>query len=263
MSLPETNPLHGGLILVEDLHRSYDKVEAVRGVSFSVGRGEVFGLLGPNGAGKTTILETIEGLRRVQRGRVVVAGIDVSREPARVARMIGVQLQQVAFFERLTLIELLGLFADLYEVEAKPSELLELVGLRSREKEFAKNLSGGQRQRFSIACALVNNPVAVFLDEPTSGLDPQARRNLWALVRSLRERGMSVLLTTHYIEEAEALCDRVAILAAGQVIALDTPAALVRDLLGSGFHKDVEVAAANLEDVYLNLTGRAIRDEEG
>jgi ABC-2 type transport system ATP-binding protein len=250
------------LIRVRDLHRSYGGVEAVRGVSFDVEHGEVFGLLGPNGAGKTTILETIEGLRPVQRGQVVVNDVDVAREPARVSRMIGVQLQQVAFFDRLTLEELLRLFADLYESRADLGGLLESVGLTRQRGMEARRLSGGQRQRFSIATALVNEPVAVFLDEPTSGLDPQSRRGVWDLVRDLRRRDLAVVLTTHYIEEAEALCDRVAILDEGRLIALDTPQRMVAELVATGFRRDVEPAPATLEDVYLQLTGRQIRDED-
>ena len=250
------------VISVADLHRSYGAVEAVRGVTFSVARGEIFGLLGPNGAGKTTILETLEGLRPVQRGQVTVNGVDIARDPYRVRRMVGVQLQQAAFFDHLNLEELLRLFGELYETGADPAALLELVGLEQRGRSLAKKLSGGQRQRFSIATALVNDPSVIFLDEPTSGLDPQARRRLWRIVRSLRERLKTVVLTTHYIEEAEALCDRVGILDEGRLIALDSPRNLVRELLGRGFKSEVEVVPATLEDVYLDLTGRAIRDEE-
>jgi ABC-2 type transport system ATP-binding protein len=251
----------GPVIGVGDLRRSYGRVEAVRGVSFDVRPAEVFGLLGPNGAGKTTTLETIEGLRPVQHGYVAVAGVDVAREPTRVRHMIGVQLQQTAFFDRLNLVELLRLFADLYESSADPEPLLELVGLTRQRHLPARRLSGGQRQRLSIATALVNDPVAVFLDEPTSGLDPQARHTVWEIVRRLRERGLAVLLTTHYIEEAEALCDRVAILDEGRLIALDTPQRMVERLLDTGFRREVQPAAATLEDVYLDLTGRTIREE--
>jgi len=258
ITMPPADPV---VISVRDLRRSYGNVEAVRGVSFDVDRSEVFGLLGPNGAGKTTILETIEGLRPVQSGLVSVAGIDVAREPRRVSRMIGVQLQHVAFFDRLTLDELLRLFADLYECPARPEELLELVGLTRQRRMYARQLSGGQRQRLSIAVALVNEPVTVLLDEPTSGLDPQARHSVWELVSRLRERGLAVVLTTHYIEEAEALCDRVAILDEGRLIALDKPGQMVRALIESGFRREVEPLPASLEDVYLSLTGRAIREE--
>jgi ABC-2 type transport system ATP-binding protein len=257
----DTSSQNAALISVRDLHRAYGGVEAVRGVSFEVRRGEVFGLLGPNGAGKTTILETIEGLRPVQRGQVVVNGLDVARDPARVGRMIGVQLQESAFFDRLSIEELLRLFADLYEQPAEPGKLLELVGLTRQRGMPVRKLSGGQRQRLSIAMAVVNDPVAVLLDEPTAGLDPQARHSVWGLVQRLRERGLSVLLTTHYIEEAEALCDRVAILDEGRLVAMDTPARMIQALLATGFRRHVEPAPATLEDVYLNLTGRQIRDE--
>ena len=250
------------VISVSDLHRSYGAVEAVRGVSFAVEQGQVFGLLGPNGAGKTTILETLEGLRPVQRGEVTVNGVDVGREPYRVRRMVGVQLQQAAFFDHLNLEELLRLFGELYETGADTGALLDLVGLGHRARSLAKTLSGGQRQRFSIATALVNDPSVVFLDEPTSGLDPQARRRLWEIVRSLRGRGRTVVLTTHYSEEAEALCDRVGILDEGRLIALDSPRNLVRALLDRGFKSEVEVVPATLEDVYLDLTGRDIREDE-
>jgi ABC-2 type transport system ATP-binding protein len=250
------------VISVADLHRSYGAVEAVRGVSFAVERGQVFGLLGPNGAGKTTILETLEGLRPVQRGEVVVNGVDVARDPYRVRRMVGVQLQQAAFFDHLNLEELLRLFGELYETGADPPALLDMVGLAHRAKSLAKALSGGQRQRFSIATALVNDPSVVFLDEPTSGLDPQARRRLWDIVRSLRGRDRTVVLTTHYIEEAEALCDQVGILDEGRLIALDSPRNLVRTLLDRGFKREAEVVPATLEDVYLDLTGREIREDE-
>jgi ABC-2 type transport system ATP-binding protein len=251
------------VISVTDLHRSYGKVDAVRGVSFSVEIGQVFGLLGPNGAGKTTILETLEGLRPVQRGEVVVNGIDVAKEPYKVRGRVGVQLQQAAFFDQLTLEQLLQLFGELYGTSADTAALLDLVGLGDRAKSLAKKLSGGQRQRFSIAVALVNDPSVVFLDEPTSGLDPQARRRLWDIVRSLRGRGRTVVLTTHYIEEAEALCDQVGILDEGKLIALDSPRNLVRALLDRGFKSEVEVVPATLEDVYLDLTGREIREDEG
>jgi ABC-2 type transport system ATP-binding protein len=236
-------------------------VEAVKGISFEVFSGEVFGLLGPNGAGKTTTLETIEGLRPVQRGSVLIGGVDVAVDPVRVQRMIGVQLQQVAFFDRLTLEELLRLFGDLYGTHANPGPLLEMVGLAGQRKMYVKNLSGGQRQRFSIAAALVNDPVVAFMDEPTSGLDPQARHKLWELVRTAKRRGRTVILTTHYIEEAEALCDRVAIMDAGRIVALDKPTALIRQLLDTGFEREIEVVPATLEDVFLQLTGRTIREE--
>jgi ABC-2 type transport system ATP-binding protein len=248
------------LVTVQDLHKSYGQVEAVRGVSFDVRRGEVFGLLGPNGAGKTTILETVEGMLPVDRGSVTVDGVDVARHPEQVRRRVGISLQRSAFFERLTLAELLRLFADLYGARRQVDRLLERVGLRELAARQVKTLSGGQQQRFAIAVALVNDPPLLFLDEPTTGLDPQARHSLWDLVEHLRLEGRSVVLTTHYMEEAQHLCDRVAILDHGRILALDTPSALIEQLLATGFHKDVVVQRADLEDVFLDLTGRQLQE---
>ncbi len=247
------------LVTVSDLYKSYGRVEAVRGVSFEVHRGEVFGLLGPNGAGKTTILEMVEGMLPIDRGTVTVDGIDVARHPERVRRLIGISLQKSAFFERLTLAELLRLFGDLYGKPARVDRLLERVGLRDQAERQVKTLSGGQQQRFAVAVALINDPPLLFLDEPTTGLDPQARRNVWDLVEFLRLEGRSIVLTTHYMEEAQHLCDRVAILDGGRILTLDTPQNLIERLLAGGFHKDVVVQPADLEDVFLNLTGRQLR----
>jgi ABC-2 type transport system ATP-binding protein len=248
------------LVAVRDLRKSYGEVEAVRGVTFTVRRGEVFGLLGPNGAGKTTILEMVEGMLPIGGGTVTVDGVDVSRHPRRVRRRIGVSLQRSAFFERLTLAELLRLFADLYGTPRDAGQLLERVGLREQAARQVRTLSGGQQQRFAVAVALVNDPPLLLLDEPTTGLDPQARRGLWDLVELLSREGRSVVLTTHYMEEAQRLCDRVAILDRGRVLALDTPRNLIDRLLATGFHKDVVVQRADLEDVFLDLTGRQLRD---
>ncbi|HYW25059.1 MAG TPA: ABC transporter ATP-binding protein [Terriglobales bacterium] len=248
------------LVAVHDLHKSYGEVAAVRGVSFEVRHGEVFGLLGPNGAGKTTILETVEGMLPIDRGTVTVDGVDVSSHPERVRRRVGISLQRTAFFERLTLVELLGLFADLYGARHRAERLLERVGLSEQASRQVRTLSGGQQQRFAIAVALVNDPPLLFLDEPTTGLDPQARRSLWDLVEYLRLEGRSIVLTTHYMEEAQHLCDRVAILDHGRVLALDTPRNLVERLLATGFRKDVAVQRADLEDVFLDLTGRQLRE---
>jgi ABC-2 type transport system ATP-binding protein len=249
------------LLSVSDLHKSYGDVAAVRGVGFQVRGGEVFGLLGPNGAGKTTTLEMIEGMLPIDRGTVTVAGIDVGRHPERVRRLIGISLQRTAFFERLSLAELLRLFADLYAARRQVDRLLERVGLTELAGRQVRTLSGGQQQRFAVAVALVNDPPLLFLDEPTTGLDPQARRALWDLVEFLRLEGRSVVLTTHYMEEAQRLCDRVAILDEGRVLALDAPDRLIERLLATGFHKDVVVQQADLEDVFLDLTGRRLRAE--
>ncbi len=248
------------LVIARDLEKSYGSVHAVRGVSFEVGRGEVFGLLGPNGAGKTTILEMVEGMLPIDRGTVTVDGVDVSRHPEQVRASLGIALQKSAFFERLTLTELLGLFADLYGKKRQAGQLLARVGLQELSRRQVKSLSSGQQQRFAVAVALVNDPPLLFLDEPTTGLDPQARRSVWGLIDLLRRERRSVVLTTHYMEEAQQLCDRVAILDSGRIVALDAPLALVQELLKSGFHKDVVVWPADLEDVYLHITGKQLRE---
>lgn len=248
------------IIEVKNLKKEYGKVKAVRGVSFSVEEGEVFGILGPNGAGKTTTLEMMEGLREVSSGSINVDGIDVRKNPDDVKEIIGVQLQSSAFFEHLSLTELLKVFRDLYSTRRDPHELLKEVGLSKKAKAQVKELSGGQKQRFSIAAALVNDPTVLFLDEPTTGLDPQARRNLWELVQQIKAKGKTIILTTHYMDEAELLCDRIAIMDNGKIIALDTPQNLIDALLKRGFKKKMPTNKANLEDVFIDLTGKAIRD---
>ena len=249
------------LLSVKDLKKKYpDGFEAVKGISFEVQKGEVFGILGPNGAGKTTTLEMIEGLRSITDGRVELDGIDVQKSPDKVKERIGIQLQSSSFFPNLSLVELLQLFNDLYAENSDPLELLREVGLEEKAKSEAKELSGGQKQRFSIATTLVNKPVAVFLDEPTTGLDPQARRNLWDLVKQIKANGTTVILTTHYMEEAQVLCDRIAIMDEGKIIALDTPANLIRQLLARGFKAHTVVQPATLEDVFIDLTGKELRD---
>lgn len=248
------------LLKVTDLAKKYGDFEAVKGVSFDVKEGEIFGILGPNGAGKTTTLEMIEGMRPIDGGKAELAGIDVAKEPYRIKEMIGVQLQSSSFFPNLSLVELLRLFSSLYAQTAHPEELLREVSLEEKAKEFVKNLSGGQRQRFSIAAALVNQPVALFLDEPTTGLDPQARRNLWELIQQIKTKGTTIILTTHYLDEAEILCDRVAIMDEGSIIALDSPSHLIEALLGRGFKPRKTVAPATLEDVFIDLTGKELRD---
>ncbi len=218
------------VVVVEGLRKRYGDIVAVDGVSFAVRRGETFGIVGPNGAGKTTTLEIIEGLRRPDAGQVRVLGLDPQRQAREVKQRIGVQLQASAYFDFLTLREILDLFGAFYPRRVPPEALLEMVGLQERAGALLKQLSGGQQQRFSLAAAMVNDPEVVFLDEPTTGLDPQARRSLWDLVRQMREQGRTVILTTHYMEEAEVLCDRVAIMDGGRIVALDTPEALVSRL---------------------------------
>ena len=218
-------------IEVRDLAVSYGDVRAVDGVTFEVGNGEFFGILGPNGAGKTTTLELVEGLRRPDRGEVHVLGLRPwPRNPDLLPR-IGVQLQTSAYFERLTAREQIRTFASLYGVSSRSADAwLERVGLDDKADARTENLSGGQAQRLAIACALVHEPDLVFLDEPTAAIDPQARRNLWDLLSGLNDSGRTVVLTTHYMDEAEALCDRVAIMDHGRILELDSPAALVRNL---------------------------------
>ncbi len=249
------------IIQVKDLRKSYGDLKAVDGVSFSVGAGEVFGILGPNGAGKTTTVESLEGMREPDGGTAMVNGIDVQKDPRAVKKVIGIHLQSSAFFDRLSLTEILDVMASLYYREIDALELLRDVELADRADALFKELSGGQKQRFSVASTLVNDPILLFLDEPTTGLDPQARRHMWELVQRFKSEGRTVLLTTHYMEEAEELCDRVAIMDHGRIVALDRPQALVDTLLAKGFHKDRVEKLANLEDVFLDLTGRALRED--
>lgn len=301
-------------ILVEDLRKSYGDLRAVDGLSFAVEQGEVFGLLGPNGAGKTTTVEILIGLRERDGGSVQVAGFDPAQEGDAVKAHIGVQLQQTQLFPLLSVEEILRLFASFYRNSKPIEELLELVGLHERRKAKYQHLSGGQKQRLSLALTLINDPELVFLDEPTTGLDPQARRALWDIVEQMREQGKTVLLTTHYMEEAEVLCQRVAIIDHGKILALGTPRDLVDEyvperaieipLTGSvaqdrleslpavthvdisdGFAAihttnirnslaailqesgdaavsldDLRIQRGTLEDVFLQLTGRTIRE---
>ena len=218
-------------IEVTDLVKTYGSTRAVDGVSFSVAQGECFGILGPNGAGKTTVLEIVEGLRQADAGSVRLLGHNPWPRNPKLLPRIGVQLQASAFFEQLTAREQLQTFVDLYrQPRTRVDELLKMVGLTDKAATRSEKLSGGQAQRLSIACSLVHDPEIVFLDEPTGALDPQARRNLWDLLREINNRGKTVVLTTHYMDEAEALCDRVAIMDAGRILQLGAPAALVRAL---------------------------------
>jgi ABC-2 type transport system ATP-binding protein len=273
-------------IEVVDLTMTYGEVRAVDGVSLAVDEGEFVGILGPNGAGKTTTLEIIEGLRKADSGSVTLLGEPVWPRNPRLLPRIGVQLQASSFFERLTAREQIHTFAALYAVPpATADEWLERVGLTDKAGARVEELSGGQAQRLSIACALVHDPDVVFLDEPTAALDPQARRNLWDLLSGLNDSGRTVVLTTHYMDEAEALCDRVAIMDQGRILRFDTPAALVRGLdaptritladgevlsthdpaaevarLAAEHRLDgLRVQAGTLEDVFLDLTGREYR----
>lgn len=250
------------IIQVSNLVKTYENnFTAVNGISFSVKKGEIFGLLGPNGAGKTTTLEIMETLREKTSGEVTINGISVDKHPALVKSIIGVQLQAAGYYPSLNLLELLNLFAGLYNRSINNMEMLERVSLQDKAKAKYKELSGGQKQRFSILTTLINDPLIVFLDEPTTGLDPQARRNLWELIKDIRDKGTTVMLTTHYMDEAEELCDRVGVIEQGKIIALDTPDVLIDNLVKSGFERKKEVKKANLEDVFLHLTGYEWRDE--
>lgn len=249
------------IITVTDLHKKYGDFEAVKGISFEVMENEIFGLLGPNGAGKSTTLEIIETLREKTSGKIVVNGIDLDKSPNEIKKIIGVQLQTSGYYPGLNLVELIRLFAGLYNEDVDPMVLLDSVNLRDKAKAKFKELSGGQKQRFSIATTLINKPKIIFLDEPTTGLDPQARRNLWDLIRDIRSKGTTVIITTHYMDEAEVLCDRVAIIDSGEIIALNSPDGLIDELVASGFEKPREVKQANLEDVFIHMTGKHLRDE--
>jgi ABC-2 type transport system ATP-binding protein len=254
--------LHDPILIVDGLRKYYGELHAVNDISFTVKRQEIFGILGPNGAGKTTTLEMIETLRDADLGQVILNGVNIRTSPMDVKRMIGVQLQSTSFFDRLTLRELLVLFGDFYGRKIDPVRYLEEVDLADRASSYPAQLSGGQKQRFSVALALVNDPAVLFLDEPTTGLDPQARRHLWGVIQRIRSEGKTIVLTTHYMEEAEELCDRVAIMDRGRIIALDSPRVLIQRLVDSGFSRERAHALANLEDVFLSLTGHSLREDE-
>jgi ABC-2 type transport system ATP-binding protein len=248
------------IISVKDLVKTYDDFTAVQGISFEVYEHEIFGLLGPNGAGKTTTLEIIETLREKTSGEITVNGLSVDKDAGQIKQIIGVQLQAAGYYPSLNLVELMELFSGLYGVDIKPREMLEKVNLQDKAKAKYKALSGGQKQRFSIATTLINSPKIIFLDEPTTGLDPQARRNLWDLITEIRNGGTTVVITTHYMDEAEQLCDRVAFVEHGKIIALDSPDNLIDNLVSSGFERKKEVKKANLEDVFIHLTGQQWRE---
>ena len=249
------------VIRASGLTKRYGDLTAVDGVSFEVERDEIFGLLGPNGAGKTTTVEILEGMRSPNEGTAFIDGIDVTKDPRGVKAIIGVQLQSAAFFDNLVLLEIVGLFGHLYGRKVDAREVLERVELQDKGKAKYRQLSGGQKQRLSIATALVNDPVVIFLDEPTTGLDPQARRHMWELIKRLRADGTTIVMTTHYMEEAEELCDRVAIIDKGSIVALDSPDSMIDGLLDTGFRKERASKSANLEDVFLSLTGKSLRED--
>ncbi|CAN5760176.1 MAG: ABC transporter ATP-binding protein [Actinobacteria bacterium] len=275
-------------IVANDLHKSYDGVEALRGVSFEVQAGEVFGLLGPNGAGKTTTVEILEGYRTRDSGEVTVLGHDPAAAPRALRERIGVVLQQSEFTPHLTVREVHRLFAGYYEHPRDVDEVVQLVGLEEKRDARVKTLSGGQKRRLDLGVALVGDPDLVFLDEPTTGFDPAARRTAWDLIRTLRSLGKTILLTTHYLDEAQQLADRVAVIQAGRIVSLGTPAELIgtahkaeirfemngepvvvqtedptltlheltSEALANGRRLEhLEVRRPSLEDVYLDLVG--------
>lgn len=248
------------IISVKNLVKKYGDFTAVDDISFEVEGGQIFGILGPNGAGKTTTLEIIETLKKATEGEVLLDGINIHQEPDEIKRRIGIQLQAADFYPDLNLSELLQMFGTMYNVPVNPLEMLRKFNLEDKAKNFYKSLSGGQKQRFSIATTLVNTPRIIFLDEPTTGLDPQARINLWDLIKEVKAQGVTIVMTTHYMDEAEQLCDRLAVIDHGKIIAEGTPHQLIDDLLARGFKRHEEVRPATLEDVFLNLTGRSIRE---
>ena len=248
------------IVEVKNLVKAYSGKKVVKGVSFNVKKGEIFGIIGPNGAGKTTTLEMIEALRPIDSSEAKIDGIEVAKNPYKIKEIIGIQPQTPAFEEHMRLTEILEVFASTYGRKVDAMQALRSVQLEEKAKSFPEQLSGGQRQRFSIAVALVNKPKVFFLDEPTTGLDPQSRRNLWDLVQTIRKKGVTVILTTHYMDEAELLCDRIAIMDNGKIIALDTPNAMIKNLLARGFKKKQHVKQASLEDVFIDLTGKELRD---
>jgi len=252
------------IVEVSNLSKKYPRPDkkneffyAVDGISLTINNGQIYGILGPNGAGKTTTLEMIEGLTDIDGGQALVDNLDVATQPYQVKKIIGVQLQANEYFDHLSLRELLALFSHLYDRNDDPEELLGKVNLKEKANAKPANLSGGQKQRFSIACALVNDPKVLFLDEPTTGLDPQAKRNLWDLVRQLNVNGMTIVLTTHNMEEAEFLCDRLAIMDHGKIIAEGDPQELI---LKHAPEPPVAPMHGNLEDVFLTLTGHDLRE---
>lgn len=251
---PTPAPMQDSMVDVRDLVKSYHHKNVVNKVSFSIRRGEIFGVLGPNGAGKTTTLEMIEGIRTADSGVITLNGLNVRRQKRAVQRIIGVQLQATSLFPQLTLLETLRFFAALYPQAQRqePEQLLRQVALEEKSKAFPQDLSGGQRQRLALALALVNDPQVLFLDEPTAALDPQSRRKLWEIVLKLREQGKTILLTTHYMDEAQMLCDRIAIMDAGQIIALDTAPGLIARLGASATidcRLEGEVLASDIRDL--------------
>lgn len=303
------------VIEVKNLTKKYGKLTAVNDISFSIEKGEIFGLLGENGAGKTTTLEIIEGLRKPSQGKIKVLGSDVIAHPQEIKEKIGVQLQSSAYYNFLNLREILELFATFYKKNVNITDLLRMVELEEKQGSYVGSLSGGQKQRFSIVASLINDPEVVFLDEPTTGLDPLARRHLWDLITEIKKRGKTIVITTHYMEEAEVLCDRIAIMEKGEIVAIGKTHNLIEkaknpyritfidsklskadihklkklgelnQIAGKKYHfqlrlkkqtdlnealgviherdpEELTVGKASLEDLFIELTGKNIKEEE-
>jgi ABC-2 type transport system ATP-binding protein len=242
------------VVKVNNLTKRYDDLIAVNNVSFSIEKGEIFGLLGPNGAGKTTTVEMIEGLRKPDNGSIEICGIDALSKPGKIKEIIGVQLQSTTIYDQIRVKEVIDLFGSYYRKSLPSIELLKEVSLTDKKNAFYRTLSGGQKQRVAMALALVNDPEVLFLDEPTTGLDPQARRNVWSIITNLRKRGKTIILTTHYMEEAEQLCQRVGIIEHGKIIALDTPGNLIAN---AGLESTIEFSSSQegAEKILQGLTG--------
>lgn len=249
------------IIQVKNLTKKYGQSIAVDDISFTVEEGEIFGLLGPNGAGKTSTLEILETLRPKSAGEVIIDNLSIDQHPEQIKQRIGVQLQHSGYYLNLNLKENIQLFAGLYNIKNfNALELLKMVELEEHAHKKFKQLSGGQQQRFSLAILLVNNPKIIFLDEPTTGLDPHARRNIWKIILDLKKQGKTIVLTTHYMDEAELLCDRIAIMNKGRIIAIDTPDNMIDKIIAEGFVQQKVVKKANLEDVFLYYTGHHLID---
>ena len=248
------------IVRAKDLTKIYDGKKVVNKINFNVVRGEIFGILGPNGAGKTTTLEMMETIRPIDGGAVIIDGFNVANQQQKIKSIIGVQPQSPAFQDKTKLREIIELFGAAYGRKVNSENLLNQVDLIEKANSYVEDLSGGQKQRLSIAASLVHSPSVFFLDEPTTGLDPQAMRHLWNLIESIRRSGVTIIMTTHYMDEAEKLCDRVAIMDEGKIVALDTPDVMIKNLLAKGFKKKRIVEQANLEDVFIDLTGKHLRE---
>jgi ABC-2 type transport system ATP-binding protein len=242
------------VVEVRNLVKRYGDLVAVNDVSFSVDKGEIFGFLGPNGAGKTTTIEMIEGLRKPNSGSIKVCGIDAVKEPAKIKEIIGVQLQSTTLYDNVKVREVIDHFAGYYQKSLPTDQIMEKVSITEKRNSYVDTLSGGQKQRVALALALINDPEVAFLDEPTTGLDPQSRRNVWSIIESLKDGGKTVILTTHYMEEAEELCDRVGIIDHGKIIALDSPRNLIEK---ADLESAVEVSSKdkNAEDIFKGMKG--------